>query len=126
MQGIRRLLTAAALLAAVSCGWLDSEPIRMETVRSPDGTVIADYYQNGGGGATGGVADIVALRRSDEPFRRRRDYVFGAVDARVVTIRWLGNRTLEITYPKGLDGATMKTSWHEVKIVYVAREYADR
>jgi hypothetical protein len=109
------------LLFATACG-LSSDPVRMQSLNSPDGALVADYYQVWGGGATGGVADMVAIRRTEEPFGSWRDYVFGAIDGNEVTLKWIDSRTLEITYPKGLSPSRTSSSWHDVAVKYVARD----
>lgn len=109
------------LLLAAACG-LRSEPIKLHSLNSPDGAFVADYYQESGGGATGGVADVVAIRRAAEPFGRRSDYVFGAIDDHQITLRWVDSRTLQIAYPKGLSPARASASWHDVKVTYLVRD----
>src|SRR5258708_4883019 len=89
------------LVMAISCG-LSSDPVIMKSVPSPDGTFIADYYQIRGGGALGSVADAVSLRAGTDSFRQSRDYVFGAIDAEAVELRWRSNYELEITYPAAI------------------------
>jgi hypothetical protein len=73
------------IVAGTSCGW--SDPIRMESVASPDEAVIADWYELSGGGAAGYVADEISLRAATDPFRRKSDYVFAAPGANVIILK---------------------------------------
>lgn len=122
VEMLKSSICVVVILVLVSCG-LASDPIRMQSVASPDGAFTADYYQQSGGGATGGAADVVSIRPSNEPFREKLDRVFGAIDARDVKLRWTASRRLEITYTKkSIAPSTAKASWREVFVDYVVRE----
>ena len=98
----------------------------MSSVASPDGAITADWYQVSGGGAASAVSDTVALRFTNEPFTpRRRDYVFGAMDADTLELHWRGDRQLEIIYPSRSYVGRMSPTWKDVKIAYIERRMDD-
>src|SRR6266571_6159717 len=105
-----------------SCS-LRSDPIMMESVISPDGAMIADWYEISGGGAAGAVSGAISLRAATEPFRAKSDFVFGAIDANVLTLKWISSRELEITYPRGVPVTRMSASWRHVSIRYIAHQF---
>src|SRR5262245_37486141 len=49
---VQLLTLLGIVLVSSSCGF-GSDPVRMESVKSPDNALIADYFQEWGGGATG-------------------------------------------------------------------------
>ena len=90
----------------------------MTSVTSPDGALIADWYQISGGGAASATSDSVAIRRANEPFQETSEYVFGTVDADRISMKWQSARELEITYMEGTTVGRQRTQWNDVEIHY--------
>jgi hypothetical protein len=110
-------LAALSVLVLSSCDLTATVKV---SEKSPDGALIADWYTLSGGGAAGASSDEVSLRRSSEPFRLKRDSVFGAVDSDdQIGLKWLSNRELEIVYPAGASLMNRpSTTWQDVTIRY--------
>jgi hypothetical protein len=69
---------------------------------SPDGSLIATFYTESGGGAAGWIAGRVNLRRKDEPFSPKK-FVFQMSHGYQARIDWSKANTLSIGYPFGAD-----------------------
>jgi hypothetical protein len=120
------LMLWIAIVAAsgVSC----STSIQViDSVKSPDGAIVADFFLVSGGGAAAAESQGVSLRSSTDTFSPTND-VFGAVDVRNVRLGWTAKRELEVAYGGGSDDAptTMKPSWRNVSIRYVFDEKLGR
>jgi hypothetical protein len=118
---LRLLLLMAAIVLGNSCSWL-SETTLIQSVPSPDGMLLADLYQVGGGGAIGNVADYVSLRPANQPFRKTRNYVFGGLDGTSITLRWTSRRELEVGYTTEEHVGRASPSWRDVTIKYVVHD----
>lgn len=117
-----KALRVIGVLLALGASQCSSEIVRMQSVKSPDGSMIADYYLNSGGGAASAVGEVVSLRMATDEFHDQASHVvFGAIDADPITVRWISDRELEITHRKDAFVNTAKSSWRQVAIKYVAR-----
>jgi hypothetical protein len=119
--GIVRLIVALGVLfISTSCAWLGKLE-RVQSLESPDGALVADFYRFGGGGALGNDATCVRLRLATEPFRMKSDYVFGTDDWSIVQMKWIGKRELQINYSFRVLPMRAERSWRDVAISYVVR-----
>lgn len=91
-------------------------------VSSPDGKLVADWYQLGGGGAAGWSIDRIRLRRAGDPSNLRwpsamlRDYSVGIISGDRLNIRWTSNNELRVDYPTLSTVTRCEPQWREVSI----------
>jgi hypothetical protein len=114
----RLLVVATVLLVSTSCSWL-GETRQVQSVASPDGTFVADWYDFGGGGAVGNVSSYVRLRIATEPFRLKSDYVFAIDDYGIADVKWISRRELQIRYSSRVMVMRAEPAWRDVTISYV-------
>ena len=72
------VIIASLVLSAIISGSCGTSVNRVGIFLSPDGSLIADWYQRFMGGAAGGIEDTVQLRKRSERFSLREDVVFRA------------------------------------------------
>jgi hypothetical protein len=117
---------------AIVCGWTlivgacASDVVHQKSLASPDGAVVADWYDLSGGGGAGWVVDRVRLRPSTEQFQADRDYIFSARSADTVNMRWISNNELEVSYDKRGTVTTSQPRWKHIAITYRAIEVDTR
>jgi len=112
-----RLTSLALFIATASISTAcTSEKTRMNLFVSPDGSLVADVYEESGGGATGWVSESVQLRRRDERFRFTDDVVFSADCHCTLRVAWKSSTELEITYPGQTVIYESKSTWYNISI----------
>jgi hypothetical protein len=118
-SSLRRACGACILLiSACLVGACGNETSRIGTIPSPDGSVIADWYQISGGGGAGWSQDFVRLRKRGERFAVSSDNVFEAISADNVKVVWNGNRQLQISYPSLTAVDKTLPKWNSVSITF--------
>jgi hypothetical protein len=119
-----RLLIAVALLDATICGAACNGQFDVElrqSVASPDGSLVADYYLEYGGGGPGWQADFIRIPPSSEHFRTGTDHIFRAGDIDHLDVKWTDNNHLEVSWtPAGLPILKHEPKWKDVTITYVS------
>jgi hypothetical protein len=111
----RFLSVAIAVMAMSAC---ERDVLRQRVLPSPDGSILADWYQLADGGGAGASADLVQLRKRGERFSLRDDYVFEGWPGEVLKISWKNNSELEIVYPMTADVRRSESHWDRVSITY--------
>ena len=117
----RRLAGLALLIAATSVSAAcsnDSDRFRTNLFVSPDGSLIADWWDESSGGALGSIADYVQIRPRSERFRFKDDIVFRGLAHGPLRLVWKSGTELEITYPKETTVFESKSIWNNVSITY--------
>jgi hypothetical protein len=118
MRGLRfsaAFALAVIVLFTVGCG---GETGRQGVFLSPDGSLVADWYSEWGGGAAGYWADYVQLRKRGERFSVERHFVFHSESAGNLKIMWKSNTELEIAYPTMTSLFRSEARWDGVSISY--------
>jgi hypothetical protein len=104
------------LLCQLACA--PSSVELQQSITSPDGALVADYYALNAGGGAGSAVDVVRLRPANERFRADSGYSFFAVSADPVTVRWISNTELEVSYDERGHVRTSDQKWKNVTIRY--------
>jgi len=89
-------------------------------VVSPDGKIVAEWYELLGGGAAGWGVDRVELRPASEAFKGGRAYSFSSISADPVKMRWISNSELELSYDRRGTVERSNATWKGVTIRYRA------
>ena len=105
----------AVMACLAACG---SHVTRLDTLVSPDGSLVADRYQISGRTATSGSVGFVQIRPSSESFTLRPDFVFKSAPGRLVRVAWKSNAELEVTYSPLETDSLSETRWKTVSIAY--------
>ena len=113
----RRAVASLSIVTLVMSGCA-RDVGRVGVYLSPDGSLIADWYQLSGGGPAGSSEDRVQLRRRGERFRVQKDFVFGGGSANVLRILWKSNAQLDVTYPTMTGVRRSESQWNDVSITY--------
>jgi hypothetical protein len=111
------MLAVAGVALESACA---STTTLLVSVPSPNGEIVADWYEVTGGGAAGWAVDRVCLRRVTEAFAAKSDYAFSASSAEPLKMRWLSNHELEVSYDRRGTIERSQSTWRGIKISYIA------
>ena len=117
---VRRVTGSFAMAFVVamcfsSCGfWSETELVKSSI--SPNGVIVADWYQISGGGAAGWSRDRVRLRPANEKFATGNDYSFDAISADKIELEWASDTELRVRYPSDAAVTKSEPKWNDIAI----------
>ena len=118
MKSRVNFVVAIHLCALVCTACAAGTPSLQESIRTPDGGIVADWYSVSAGGAAGSSIDRVRLRRTTETFVADDQYVFSAISGHTMKVTWIGQRQLEISYDKNFLVRRSTKTWRDVTVQY--------
>jgi hypothetical protein len=108
-----RILILLSLVALSGCV-IERAYYRLATVPSPNGHLLADWYQR----SAGSSEDRVTIHAPNEAFSRELPYVFEGISADQLKIVWISDTELSITYPSNTIVTKAMAEWKGVRITY--------
>jgi hypothetical protein len=118
-------LLGYAIEKSFDSGFQGSDIIITANSISPDQEYIATTYTGMGGGAAGWCDKVVNVRKRDEPFDSKRNFVFSTSCGANIEISWKSDKNILIIYSTDDEGISlyqkMKSDDHAVEISYLAR-----